>query len=414
MPPVLVYGGPSTGKTAVLRDTFAHMGIGYSYVSCIEFDKPRPLLQAIIGQLKGKKRKAADGYAGEGKAEQLADLLVHLQGMASKKEARRYLILDHVERIRDADVLAVLLRLREYTGLDMGLFLISQIPWGSNAYEFDTLRCPRPLQICFPGYRMPELLQILAKCRPEGDNERLFSIFLGTFIGPMFARCSSRIEDLQRVIEQLWPEYIRPVREGRIEASKQQQLYFAFKDKAIAAKELFESGLQNHASLSAALSARAALGASDALDFELPFTSKVLLLAAYICSRNKPALDRRLFDPSSRAGRRRGTMASDRQAEAAAEAKLRGPHAFPLERMLATFWELRSAQDEEPAGAAEQRDAQSGDLFMEISSLVSMRFLSQVTGSLSDAKYACSISDEVAEKMAKNVKVSLKEYVLYV
>ena len=28
------------------------MGIGYCYVSCIEFDKPRPLLQAIIGQLK--------------------------------------------------------------------------------------------------------------------------------------------------------------------------------------------------------------------------------------------------------------------------------------------------------------------------------------------------------------------------
>lgn len=62
----------------------------------------------------------------------------------------------------------------------------------------------------------------------------------------------------QRVIEQLWPEYIRPVREGRIEASKQQQLYGAFKDKAVAAKQLFESGLQNHASLSAALSARQA------------------------------------------------------------------------------------------------------------------------------------------------------------
>lgn len=34
------------------RDTFAHMGIAYHYVSCIEFEKPRPLLQAIIGQLK--------------------------------------------------------------------------------------------------------------------------------------------------------------------------------------------------------------------------------------------------------------------------------------------------------------------------------------------------------------------------
>ncbi len=37
-------------------------------------------------------------------------------GMAAKKEARRYLILDHVERIREADVLAVLLRVRELTG----------------------------------------------------------------------------------------------------------------------------------------------------------------------------------------------------------------------------------------------------------------------------------------------------------
>lgn len=49
------------------------------------------------------------------------------------------------------------------------------------------------------------------------------------------------------------------------------------------------------------------------LDFELPFTSKFLLLAAYVCSRNKPAIDRRLFDPSSRARRRLGAMASDKQ-----------------------------------------------------------------------------------------------------
>ena len=80
-----------------------------------------------------------------------------------------------------------------------------------------------------------------------------------------------------------------------------------------------------------------------------------------------------------REAKARGPCCFIMQAEAAAEAKLRGPHAFPLERLLATFWELRSAQDEEPPGTAEQRDAHSGDLFMEISSLVSMRFLSQVS-----------------------------------
>lgn len=39
--------------------------------------------------------------------------------------------------------------------------------------------------------------QILEKCRPQGDDERLFRVFLNSFIAPMFARCSSRIEDLQ-------------------------------------------------------------------------------------------------------------------------------------------------------------------------------------------------------------------------
>jgi hypothetical protein len=55
------------------------------------------------------------------------------------------------------------------------------------------------------------------------------------------------------------------------------------------------------------------VGQADHLDFELPFTSKFLLLAAYVCSRNKASLDRRLFDPSSRGCGRRGALASDKQ-----------------------------------------------------------------------------------------------------
>lgn len=58
---------------------------------------------------------------------------------------------------------------------------------------------------------------------------------------------------------------------------------------------------------------RAGEGAGRRLHFELPFTGKMLLLAAYVCSYNRPALDRRLFDASARAGRRRGNMAADRQ-----------------------------------------------------------------------------------------------------
>ncbi|EIE26725.1 hypothetical protein COCSUDRAFT_59242 [Coccomyxa subellipsoidea C-169] len=298
---------------------------------------------------------------------------------------------------------------------NVGLILISQVAWGCNAFEFDTQRCRRPHMIHFPGYKIQDLLKILELSIPAKEDVRLYNQFLQTFIGPMFARCSSRIEDLQRVTQQLYPEYSRPVREGRIQAGQSQQLYTAFKDKATAARAAFESGLHNQLVLTDAVTSRGTSAVQEhVLDFELPFASKFLLLAAYVCSRNKPALDRRLFDPSSRAGRRRGAMASDKQAESAAEAKLRGPHSFPLERLMATYWELRYAQGDTCPNAEEHRDAQSADVFLQISSLVSLRFLSQAEGELDEPKYACNVSDELAERIAKNVRVSLKDFVFYV
>ncbi|KAK9916502.1 hypothetical protein WJX75_003462 [Coccomyxa subellipsoidea] len=413
MPPVFIYGGPSTGKTAIVRDIFKELNRLYGYVSCVEFDEPKTLLQAILNRLKGKKRKSADGYCGEGKSEQTAECLVQLQGAA--RGPVKYIVLDHVERLRESDILAVLLRLRELTGANIGLILISQLAWGCNAFEFDTQRCRRPHMIHFPGYKIPDLLKILELSMPAGEDVTLYRLFLSTFIGSMFARCSSRIEDLQRVTQQLYPEYVRPVREGRIQASQHQQLYNAFKDKAVAARAAFESGLHNQLTLSDAVTNRGSNAMPDnVLDFELPFASKFLLLAAYVCSRNKPALDRRLFDPSSRAGRRRGAMASDKQAESAAEAKLRGPHTFPLERLMATYWELRYAQGDTCPNSEEHQDAQSADVFLQISSLVSLRFLSQAEGELDEPKYACNVSDELAEKIARNVRVSLNDYVFYV
>ena len=44
------------------------------------------------------------------------------------------------------------------------------------------------------------LSQILEQSLPEGGDMRLFRQFLSTFVGPMFARCSSRIEDLQVLV----------------------------------------------------------------------------------------------------------------------------------------------------------------------------------------------------------------------
>ena len=56
---------------------------------------------------------------------------------------------------------------------------------------------------------------------------------------------------------------------------------------------------------------------SRGLSFELPFVSKYLLLAAYVASRNKPATDRQVFDPTYRRQQRVNAQRMDRQARTA-------------------------------------------------------------------------------------------------
>lgn len=45
--------------------------------------------------------------------------------------------------------------------------------------------------------RVVDIVQILELSMPAGTDAQLYKQLLSTFIGPMFARCSSRIEDLQ-------------------------------------------------------------------------------------------------------------------------------------------------------------------------------------------------------------------------
>ena len=61
---------------------------------------------------------------------------------------------------------------------------------------------------------------------------------------------------------------------------------------------------------------------TGSLDFELPYNSKLLLLAAYIASRNRPASDRKLFDNTAGKRRRKNALASDRQVDLRADRKI--------------------------------------------------------------------------------------------
>ncbi|KAL3139926.1 hypothetical protein ABBQ38_004216 [Trebouxia sp. C0009 RCD-2024] len=417
-PPLFVYGPSSTGKTSIVRDVLRELQCATAYVNCVECTRSRSLLQSVLSQLKGRKRKASEGYSIDIKCENTADFLVQISGIAPSHAPTKYIVVDHVERLADTDLLAVLLKAKEITGANIGLILISSIAWGSCFYECDTLRVVRPAQLLFPAYEEEVLTKILAlKCPPDEDVQSYVK-FISMFMLE-FARVSRRVEDLQRVAQHLYPVYMQPVRDGNVDRNDGPALYATFVPQFKEAVAAFTSGVATASIGKRQLRTRTDNKSAGSLDFELPYNSKLLLLAAYIASRNRPASDRKLFDNTVGKRRRKNALASDRQAEGAKEAQLRGPIPFPQERLLSYFWNLLRSEgndgcaSDQNEGAARQQ--QSAEVFMLLRSLVSLRLLSQAAGDmLDDGKYQCNIKDELAQKLAHNLQINLSAYLLYI
>jgi origin recognition complex subunit 5 len=165
------------------------------------------------------------------------------------------------------------------------------------------------------------------------------------------------------------------------------------------------------------------------LDFDIPRLTKFMLVSAHLATMNRESVDRRLFGhmvEGTRAGtaasrgskRRRGGAAADRQQDQASTAALEGPGAFNLERLLAYFRIVtKQAYDEDDAGSEElARELLSADVFMQISSMVALGLLTRVSGAdaLDSVRYRCDIGDDLARKIAANLRVNLDNYLFFV
>ena len=163
------------------------------------------------------------------------------------------------------------------------------------------------------------------------------------------------------------------------------------------------------------------------LDFDIPRLTKFMLVSAHLATMNRESVDRRLFGhmvegtragtAASRVGGKRRRAAADRQQDRASAAALEGPGAFNLERLLAYFRIVtKQAYDEDDAGSEElARELLSADVFMQISSMVALGLLTRVSGAdaLDSVRYRCDIGDDLARKIAANLRVNLDNYLFY-
>ncbi|KAF0029957.1 hypothetical protein F2P81_019062 [Scophthalmus maximus] len=104
-------------------------------------------------------------------------------------------------------------------------------------------------------------------------------------------------------------------------------------------------------------------GLSAHTHIELPYYSKFLLIAAYLASYNPARTDKRFFLKTSN--------------------HLLGPKPFPLDRLLAIFYSV-----------VDNRVAPTASIFSQISSLVTLQLLAQVSheDQLDAPKYKCAVS----------------------
>ena len=96
---------------------------------------------------------------------------------------------------------------------------------------------------------------------------------------------------------------------------------------------------------------------------------------------------------------------------------MEGPGTFNLERLLAYFRIVtKHAYDEDDAASEElARELLSADVFMQISSMVALGLLTRTSGSdaLDGVRFRCDIGNDMARKIAANLRVNLDNYLFY-
>lgn len=161
---------------------------------------------------------------------------------------------------------------------------------------------------------------------------------------------------------------------------------------------------------------------------QLPYYSRLLLVASYLASFNPPRLDILHFMKSASSKRRKkgGGTALSRSSNTKRRSisrKLLGPQAFVLERMLAIFhcikedadsrWRYRNGN-----GTANERKRENGsaDIQMAIATLASLRLLvkmgAQNAGDAMDGtcRYRVAVGWEVVRGVARSVGVEAEDY----
>lgn len=404
--------------------------------------KPKDVFTSAASQLTSIKRKREESFQPTCSSDNVNDFLQKLKDPPLGPGTCPVLVLDNVDKvIRSASWLSSIVRCREQQGgASLSVILISSVAWGSGAL----MHLPPITTLHFPAYQREELVEVLMKDCPASAPTQLYRSFLASVVYDQFNLVTRTVSGLRAIARQLWPKYIQPVEDRRVAAEPFEravgQLYRHVSEHV----QALLKGEPTYGLASATTTGRLGVSAASPAQGEdkvlqLPRVGKLLLVAAFICSHNKATLDKALFDFGARQGRirSRGHMNSDRQVEAAKEARLAGPHNFPLQRLLLIYCQLQRTMDDrllgdctigrsmaaaagdclpgmddwDRAAASLGESAQMMDL---ISHMCAMRLIVETSDDpLLDPKYVCTVPQDLVGGLADQLGIRLANFLRY-
>ncbi|KAG2209209.1 hypothetical protein INT47_005501 [Mucor saturninus] len=410
---IFVYGPPSTGKTSVISEVFKTNG---GYVNCVECFTPRLLFEHAMDQLIQRQPEFKNNYTRSRKIDNVQQFVKCIRETFQKDPKTKYLILDRAERLRDmpGTILPVLLRLSELTDMNICVVFISNI-------VFEKFRVKRggiePFLLRFPEYTREDTLKILqldfkpATVEGVSLDAEFYLCFLEVIYSIFCHNCKD-INELRYFAALLFPLYIKPIEEGTVLPNEKAKLfkyaqpYFAEATEKLYLREISSAEWSQETkdlddTLGSFLSSK--VGRAE---FELPFYTRFLLIAAYLASYNPPRFDVRYFAKASEERSKKkggGTRKGGRVDKLGGKMRqqLLGPKIFPVERMLAIFYSILDETLEDTI-----------DIQLQITSLTTLRLLVRSTSidRLDGAKYKCNVNFEFIKTVAKTVRFEIDKY----
>eukprot|EP00200_Dunaliella_tertiolecta_P008688 CAMPEP_0202374548 /NCGR_PEP_ID=MMETSP1127-20130417/5357_1 /ASSEMBLY_ACC=CAM_ASM_000462 /TAXON_ID=3047 /ORGANISM="Dunaliella tertiolecta, Strain CCMP1320" /LENGTH=357 /DNA_ID=CAMNT_0048971733 /DNA_START=47 /DNA_END=1117 /DNA_ORIENTATION=+ len=308
-----VYGTSGTGKTSIIRDCVQSMGRHHAYFEVGNTSKPRHLFSSVLSQLHRFKRKRDKGYAGV-VCDSPTEFMVEVaKACPANQASTAFIILDNVHLLAKGTLLQALLHTASYAGANVQFILVSRHGWVASEFCEGTCSDGLP-QVFFPAYSEEQLLSILKVPPPGAVRSHLESQVWGHYVSGViyshFSSASNDITDLRGLSRTLWDRYISPLRTEQVNPAQAvdrvvRALMAHFKKQALhTAMAKFEPGLMQSADellRSSQQGAPAAVdgGGGSSAWGALPRSARLILVAAYLASHNKPSSDRAVFDAAS-------------------------------------------------------------------------------------------------------------------